>query len=908
LTSTWWLTTGADVVTGTDVPLTVEGTAAALSSAATLNANDKITGSSAKDTAKLDLQASFAGFTKDQGFMKDVEVVELTNSGVIQRSFAAKEVTGVTEYVLKGDAAGIDLTDLASIPTSVSISGQKAGTANIGFATDVTKGTTDALTIKLDSVGTAEVKDEVTGVISTSEAPVAVTVNGIETVTVEAAGQSVASLTGTDTKALNIAGAGNLKLKAIQAGVKTVDAAAATGALDIDLGQATGITTIATGSGNDTIRAAAGDLQITATVAGGAGQDVLKTSETGTVEYTMSGVETVEVLGTGLKFSAAKTTGLEKIVLGDAAATTEFVNLGAIDLTVDMQKSGSTLAVDNAGALTANVKASAAATKDLTEASTTAVTAANATAVTLNVAKFAEFSGKIDAKNATQATLSVDGKLADAEFIGAKAAAVVVTTTDAAVESSLKLDTAKLENLSVTAAGKFTVKAGSAAGSAPLQTVQTLTVDTANAFSAAGLDLLAANSVTLSGAGDKAAVTLANVGAGTLPYGVNLTASGLKAGLSVGAVDAGAGQSINLNVAGVTGKVVAGNITVAATDAGANTGAVTVNAATVGGALTLGNIKAKSINVDASAVKGAVELGKLVGDVVTLNVAKAEGAVTVGTAADDITAKTSVTYTGQYLKANALDIVASTDSTALTVSLTGGMDNDTFNVTAGTASKSIVVSGDLGLGTNTVVVDLTPANAAATDTLTLDASGLTANTAGTNSITLKGNLVGKNVITGSAASDKITGGAAVDTINGGAGNDIIDGGAGDDILSGGAGADTFILGTVTAAGMDTIKDFSVAEGDIIQTVTGANTKAVALVDKGTLTGADFATVLATFAASGANETEAMKAYTFTYGTDKYLLIDNGTVGYAAGTDSLVKITGIVGELTADQIFNAVSGT
>ena len=48
----------------------------------------------------------------------------------------------------------------------------------------------------------------------------------------------------------------------------------------------------------------------------------------------------------------------------------------------------------------------------------------------------------------------------------------------------------------------------------------------------------------------------------------------------------------------------------------------------------------------------------------------------------------------------------------------------------------------------------------------------------------------------------------------------------------------------------------------------------------------------------------MNAYTFKYDSKDYLLIDNGTDGYLAGTDSVVEITGLVGTLDVSDILNA----
>jgi VCBS repeat-containing protein len=70
---------------------------------------------------------------------------------------------------------------------------------------------------------------------------------------------------------------------------------------------------------------------------------------------------------------------------------------------------------------------------------------------------------------------------------------------------------------------------------------------------------------------------------------------------------------------------------------------------------------------------------------------------------------------------------------------------------------------------------------------------------------------------GGAGNDQLQAGAGTDTVYGGSGNDTISGGADADQLWGGTGADTFTFahGDSTAAGSDTVRDFSRVEGDKI---------------------------------------------------------------------------------------------
>ncbi|WP_279831946.1 beta strand repeat-containing protein [Cobetia amphilecti] len=89
---------------------------------------------------------------------------------------------------------------------------------------------------------------------------------------------------------------------------------------------------------------------------------------------------------------------------------------------------------------------------------------------------------------------------------------------------------------------------------------------------------------------------------------------------------------------------------------------------------------------------------------------------------------------------------------------------------------------------------------------------------------------GNDTLSGGEGSDRLEGGSGNDTLRGGAGNDILSGGEGDDLLVGGAGndiltggdgADTFQwlsghdINSEGGMATDTITDFSVADGDVI---------------------------------------------------------------------------------------------
>jgi Ca2+-binding RTX toxin-like protein len=72
-----------------------------------------------------------------------------------------------------------------------------------------------------------------------------------------------------------------------------------------------------------------------------------------------------------------------------------------------------------------------------------------------------------------------------------------------------------------------------------------------------------------------------------------------------------------------------------------------------------------------------------------------------------------------------------------------------------------------------------------------------------------------DTLTGSSGNDVLKGGAGNDVLSGGAGLDTLYGGPGADTLTGGTGKDTFAYAKTDATGVDTITDFSLADGDVL---------------------------------------------------------------------------------------------
>jgi Ca2+-binding RTX toxin-like protein len=92
---------------------------------------------------------------------------------------------------------------------------------------------------------------------------------------------------------------------------------------------------------------------------------------------------------------------------------------------------------------------------------------------------------------------------------------------------------------------------------------------------------------------------------------------------------------------------------------------------------------------------------------------------------------------------------------------------------------------------------------------------------------------GDDELHGDGGVDRLIGGAGADRMNGGDGNDFLEGGAGADTIGGGAGADRFFYRPDHLAdkSVDTILDFSSAEGDKISLSTIDANRLTAIDDK-----------------------------------------------------------------------------
>jgi len=348
--------------------------------------NATITGGSGNDTIKID------SFTKDDTIVggDGTDTLELefaTNAALTSSAAGDVSVTGIETLHLRGDAAGdsidfdafsapasFDLVKVTTDLAATSVDLVDIQTTNVELVN--TNGTTTAhsvatLDIDLkDSTGTADaVTLKLTNVdVDESHGINTLRVMGVETLDIEADAKTLTGTAGdttitnfeaTSLKTLNVSGDADLTISATLANtVTTVNAASATGDLDVTMG--TSNSTVTGGAGNDTFTYGA-TFNDDDSVDGGEGTDTLEiTGTNASLNVEAVSIETLKVTSTGTAtdestFDLDDLTSLTTLnaifaatpgdlVFNNVAATvaTVIVDSGAgsttADITVDLDK------------------------------------------------------------------------------------------------------------------------------------------------------------------------------------------------------------------------------------------------------------------------------------------------------------------------------------------------------------------------------------------------------------------------------------------------------------------------------------------------------------------------------------------------------------------------------------------
>lgn len=341
-----------------------------------------------------------------------------------------------------------------------------------------------------------------------------------------------------------------------------------------------------------------------------------------------------------------------------------------------------------------------------------------------------------------------------------------------------------------------------------------MTVDTTKAFTmgttiAPVVALPDAANVTVSGTATTSSATFGTLGAVGLTHDVNLTATGLKAGLTLGNIDSNSG--IKLTATNLEGNLNASKTIATASTLTTTTGKIDVDVSNAKGTVTLGTLTSTTgsgdVTLNASSTVGAVAVDAITGNNVTINGKGALNGMTINDGAGgatDVTAKTSVTYTGTNIANNGIDIKTHGESTAFTATLNGGDKDEKITIAGNTKQTGITVTGNLGAttGLNNQLVTVT----------LVDNTGYTVDGTHAQSVNLSG-------LTSSGTANDSTG--------------VV------------AGAGNYETNTVlTVENNDAVTFTGSAKDDLIVHL-GGNAKAVSIVDT-TLTDKDMLSLTGTF--------------------------------------------------------------
>ena len=717
------LTTKADTVVGSVFDDTIKGVVSSLLSENTLNSNDKIDGRDGNDTINITLKGSFSGFGSD-GYLKNVENVNLTNASVIDRTFDAKGVSGVEKYSLTASKDGnvINLADLNEKGITVEVNGFQRD-FSVGFDSNLDlSGNDDAMTFILNGVGKAKTD-------TTSEVDPKLSISGIENVTLqtENAPSFIDLSSVSDMKDLTVKGDQDLKISAVDANLQNVDATGLNANFTADLTGADSVRSVKTGSGDDVVSLDAAKFIANGTVDLGDGNDTVKLSDSAgsTLQPVMSNVETLDIVGVKggqtLTFSAKDVSGLTDIKL--EANTTDngavnVVNLGSSDMKlteVGAIAQNQNITMDNSGITTVDFQAKNVqdnVSNSLPDNAQGDVTLTNAGAVNVTVGKTVDYKGTLTASKATSVTLNVESaKGSNGEEL-------------TKFEGALKAN--KATDLTIKSDGEVTLKAGS-----DLSSVEEANITSNGAvdFKTNSVDLSKAAVVSVDGSGS---VKLADIGSNTTDYNVTFTATGLSdpnkttPALEFGNVSSLA--DVTLNLGGVTGTVNGGNLT------GAN---VTVNADKLPKAITLGNVNASN----AASGTADLNLSEVAKDVKIGNIGNTKAFKTVDLDLHGDLGNVSVgAVSGTNVTVNAKDAAGTVTLTSFdsTANATGTLNIDLTGV-----SKDASITGNIGDTHSFKTVEITADNATGAITLNkITASGVTISAKDTLNTVQVGNVTG----------------------------------------------------------------------------------------------------------------------------------------------------------------------
>uniref|UniRef100_UPI0013D05E94 beta strand repeat-containing protein n=1 Tax=Campylobacter fetus TaxID=196 RepID=UPI0013D05E94 len=592
---------------------------------------------------------------KDDGYIKNIEKLSLTNSSVSNRTFDAKGIDGLQTVALSGEK-GISVTNLANI-VDLEVSGFKGNGLNLDtiYADKVLDGNADVQNLKVNSVGT-------------KDAGVTVTANNVETLNLNTTGSQ--SFVSADVASISVKGNANLSL-ATGAKTTTLDASGFGGALDADLSTSASVTSIKGGNGNDKITIK--DVAVNVAIDGGAGNDelVIKGSTADTLQPTLTNIEKVTIDGN----TKDLTLSLKK-----AQSVTE----------LSFKNIAKTVTESNGNVETVNILANNAIDK--------AVTINDESLKTINFSDVDDkgasvaAKGKIVADKATELTINSNKVTAAADAVVQAANATKIDINAAKDTVGLTLGgVAKLTDLTVNNKGAFAL---TGANATDLDSVKNLSVNTEGAFSiATATSLKNLNNLSLNGV--SADLNSVNVGTATLAsLEANINVSGeFKLGTTTAKGD------VDFNIENV-GALTLGAIT-------SSTGNANVIISSATGNVTLGAVSATqgNLTLNAGNTLGNITIGALKGDIVSVDLGGVLGTINSASGNKVEITSNEVTYVGSEISKNVVEITAAAGGTDLNAQVIGGAAaDDALTIIGKGDTQTITASGDLSGGTLTLTL------------------------------------------------------------------------------------------------------------------------------------------------------------------------------------------------------------
>ena len=602
------LTSGNDVVTP-QANAAEEINAALGGSSPSLGRADQIDGGSAQDTINVDMDGNFLLGFGSGGFMKDVEIVNLsaTAPSVTPKQFNFTGVSGVETINVGASNAAIGISEISDVGITVNLSGLGTGLFDVGYATGAISGSGSAMTIGVTDVGTSNADS------------VALTANGITELNLVSYGaQNYVALGNSvnDIVALNISGTGGLDLTSIPSSVSGLDATSLGGALSVEFNV----------DDNAALAGASG------VIAGGAGTDTLVLNGSGIAAFTGSSIEELKwdgASGEALVNATAITSLTTVTFSGDAVKTPIIRGLETIsnDITINATYSSSspdTYAITAATATTVNLKADATSISSQQQADNDfTLTSNNGAAISVNVEEYVSSAGTLRLEKASSFDVTVDSTSDFGNQVKLSAASTVNVSGAGAISATISGEKVTTVNVDV-ASGSFNF-GGSAIQTLTLSSDDGLTLmGSSNVTGTVNLSVNAGGSVELANATFRSLETLTGSGGASASLGLGnmdlisgniaMSLTGFGRGVSAANIEM-TSANVTLDGSGVTGGIDVLKIS--------GTEAVTISTGTDGG-FSAGEIHGQdSVVIDMTA-KSSGSTGDLI-----VNTLSGSGAITV---------------------------------------------------------------------------------------------------------------------------------------------------------------------------------------------------------------------------------------------------------------------------------------